>query len=84
MKDNEGYGQTDWDIIANEWDTDELQEWGIEMPMDWNEDDNNQPGTKPKENVCKIVFDTMEDLDIFVAENKAALEMNYNATFKGD
>lgn len=35
MKDNENYGQTDWDIIANEWDEDELEDWGIEIPTDW-------------------------------------------------
>lgn len=35
MKDNQGYGDNDWDLIANEWDSDELKEWGIETPADW-------------------------------------------------
>lgn len=32
IKDNAGFGEWDWDMLANEWDTDELQEWGIDVP----------------------------------------------------
>lgn len=32
IKDNVGYGEWDWDIIANEWDTEELEEWGLDLP----------------------------------------------------
>ena len=35
IKDNNGFGEDDWDILANEWDAEELQEWGMELPMDW-------------------------------------------------
>lgn len=35
IKDNEAFGQNDWDILANEWDTDELTKWGMETPADW-------------------------------------------------
>lgn len=38
IKDNNGFGQDDWDILANEWDAEELQEWGMELPMDWDVD----------------------------------------------
>jgi len=33
-KDNMPYGDWDWDLIANEWDTAELEEWGFEFPED--------------------------------------------------
>ena len=33
IKDNAGFGEWDWDIIANEWDTAELEEWGIDVPV---------------------------------------------------
>jgi len=33
IKDNAGFGEWDWDIIANEWDTAELEEWGIDVPL---------------------------------------------------
>ena len=35
IKDNNGFGEDDWDVLANEWDADELQDWGVELPMDW-------------------------------------------------
>jgi len=33
IKDNAGFGEWDWDMIANEWDTAELEEWGIDVPV---------------------------------------------------
>lgn len=32
VKDNVGYGEWDWDLLANEWDIDEITEWGLEIP----------------------------------------------------
>lgn len=31
IKDNLGYGEWDWDMIANEWDAQELDEWGLDV-----------------------------------------------------
>lgn len=31
IKDNVGYGEWDWDMLANEWDTTELAEWGLDV-----------------------------------------------------
>jgi ParB-like chromosome segregation protein Spo0J len=33
IKDNVGYGQWDWDIIANDWDLDKLTDWGLDLPQ---------------------------------------------------
>jgi DNA modification methylase len=35
VKDNVGFGEWDWDILANEWDTDKLNEWGLDLPVDF-------------------------------------------------
>ena len=32
VKDNVGFGEWDWDILANEWDTEKLQDWGLDLP----------------------------------------------------
>jgi len=32
IKDNVGFGDWDWDILANEWDHEKLQEWGLDVP----------------------------------------------------
>ena len=31
VKDNVGFGEWDWDLLANEWDQDQLEEWGVDM-----------------------------------------------------
>jgi len=31
VKDNVGFGEWDWDILANEWDAAELDEWGLDV-----------------------------------------------------
>jgi hypothetical protein len=33
IKDNTSGGEWDWDMIANEWDTEELIEWGLDIPV---------------------------------------------------
>ncbi len=33
IKDNVSGGEWDWDILANEWDTEELTEWGLDIPF---------------------------------------------------
>ena len=34
VKDNVGFGEWDWDILANEWDIDKLEDWGLDLPLD--------------------------------------------------
>tara|TARA_R100000541_G_scaffold8779_1_gene16331 strand:- start:5033 stop:5635 length:603 start_codon:yes stop_codon:yes gene_type:complete len=38
VKDNVGFGEWDWDTLANEWDTDQLKEWGMDIPK-WEDKD---------------------------------------------
>jgi DNA modification methylase len=32
VKDNVGYGEWDWNDLANNWDAEELQDWGLDIP----------------------------------------------------
>ena len=32
IKDNVGFGEWDWDMLANEWEADLLEEWGLDVP----------------------------------------------------
>jgi len=36
IKDNVGFGEWDWDFIANEWDAEQLDDWGLDLPVDFN------------------------------------------------
>jgi DNA modification methylase len=34
VKDNVGFGEWDWDMLANEWDVEKIQDWGLDLPVD--------------------------------------------------
>ena len=39
IKDNVGFGEWDWEQLANEWEAEELSEWGLDVPnFDTDED----------------------------------------------
>lgn len=44
MKDNIGYGEWDWDLVANEWDAQQIDDWGLDV---WQEEEPVE-GTKDK------------------------------------
>ena len=33
IKDNVGFGINDWEILANEWDNELLEDWGLDIPI---------------------------------------------------
>jgi DNA modification methylase len=49
IKDNVGYGEWDWEMLANEWDAEQLNEWGLDVPdfkaevLEAEEDDYEAP-----------------------------------------
>lgn len=49
IKDNIGFGEWDWEIIANEWDTVQLVDWALDLPgFDVNEDDLSDDFSLPE------------------------------------
>lgn len=57
IKDNLPFGEDDWEVIASDWDTAELEEWGMSVPSEWKdkttaEEDDFDPDSV-KETVCK-------------------------------
>jgi hypothetical protein len=65
IKDNVGFGEWDWDSLANEWDAEKLDDWGLNVPNYENtdidldaffEEDNSE-----KEEKFKIVLEYSED-----------------------
>ena len=39
VKDNVGFGEWEWDILANEWDSVQLADWGLDV---WQNEDDEQ------------------------------------------
>lgn len=35
IKDNNSFGEYDWDLLANDWSDLPLSEWGVDIPEDW-------------------------------------------------
>ena len=73
IKDNVSYGSEDWEALANEWDYEQLQFWGMDVPNIDNseidldsffEEDNTE-----KEQKFKIVLEYTED-DYNAIENE--------------
>jgi hypothetical protein len=39
IKDNVSGGEWDWDILANEWNVEEITSWGLDLPIYFNDSD---------------------------------------------
>ncbi len=64
IKDNTSGGEWDWDMLANEWDNAELNEWGLDVweTKDINLDDFFEEDTSnPKEEKQKIILEYSEE-----------------------
>lgn len=66
IKDNVGFGEHDWDLLANEWDSVELEEWGLEVPTYLTDSDIDldsffEEDNSEKENKFKIILEYTED-----------------------
>jgi hypothetical protein len=47
IKDNVGFGEWDWDVLANEWDVDQLSEWGLDVPVNLSPDEFGEDFSLP-------------------------------------
>ena len=58
VKDNVGFGEWEWDILANEWDSSKLAEWGLDV---WQNEDDIQELKNPDNNETENNFATELD-----------------------
>jgi len=52
IKDNVSGGEWDFEMLANEWDVEQLEDWGLDIPE---ENNDNQKGKIKKENLKPFV-----------------------------
>jgi hypothetical protein len=65
IKDNVGFGEWDWDALANEWDAGELDAWGLDVPIGQDFSDKNQEINTDgfaDESVIKLTY-SLEDYE---------------------
>jgi ParB-like chromosome segregation protein Spo0J len=83
VKDNVGFGEWDWDMLANEWDTEKLDEWGLDLPVIMEEpsldeligEEKNKPAS------MKITFKTVEQLQEAENDIQELIDRKYNGAF---
>jgi ParB-like chromosome segregation protein Spo0J len=83
IKDNVGFGEWDWDVLANEWDVESLEEWGLDLPIIMNEpsldeligEEKNKPAT------MKITFDSAEQLQKAEIDIQELLDRKYKGAY---
>lgn len=61
IKDNVGFGEWDWDALANEWDADELSDWGMDLPKLDFEDANKEIDIEGMDGAMVIKLSYPED-----------------------
>jgi DNA modification methylase len=67
IKDNVGFGEWDWEMLANEWDVEQLEEWGLDIPafddlkeLEAEEDDFEMPDEVQTDIVLGDLFEIGE------------------------
>jgi ParB-like chromosome segregation protein Spo0J len=83
IKDNVGFGEWDWDLLANEWEPDALIDWGLDLPILMDEpsydeligDEKGNPAT------MKITFDSPEQLQKAEIDIQELLDRKYQGAY---
>lgn len=87
--DNSSFGKWDWDKIANEWEEDELAEWGVDLPK-WDKEESVSPDDfsddfslpdGDKENTERITFILSSEQAVFIKEQLKNVGINRIETF---
>jgi hypothetical protein len=83
IKDNVGFGEWEWDMLANEWEAADLEKWGLDVPVFESEptgddligDEKNKPAT------LKITFQTPEQLQKAEIDIQELLDRKYQGAY---
>jgi ParB-like chromosome segregation protein Spo0J len=83
IKDNVGFGEWDWDMLANEWEPELIEAWGLDVPFFEKEpdfedligEDKNKPAT------MKITFDSPEQLQKAEIDIQELLDRKYEGAY---
>lgn len=82
IKDNVAYGSDNYDLLANEWDQVELEDWGMIIPVfDEIEEEEEKEPTAPAIKLT-VVFDDLENFDTVKLEIEELLKGYPGASLK--
>lgn len=88
IKDNTSGGDWDWEVLANEWDNDQLEAWGLDLvgfdsnPEDYGEDFSLPVGDKSpfQQMTFTLADEQAEQIKNAIADIKATEEYKYCET----
>ena len=84
IKDNVSGGEWDWDLLENDWDTEILEDWGLDVPFEnmdepnfdeLIEEEKNKPAT------MKITFESPEQLQKAEIDIQELLDRKYSGAY---
>ncbi len=89
VKDNVGFGEWDWDILANDWNGQQVEDWGLEViGFDVDEDDLSDSFSLPdgdkapfQQQTYTLADAQAEQIKNAIADVKKTEEYNYVETF---
>ena len=83
IKDNIGYGEWNWDDLANNWDTEKREEWGLDTPnfAVMPSEDELIDDLKNKPTTLKITFESPEDLQQAEIDIRELIDRKYPKAF---
>ena len=87
IKDNVGFGEWNWDDLANDWDEIQLTDWGLDIP-DFNKGVDNEEGeikisTELDQHSNYIVLKFNTDIDWLQVQSIFGLESTYSLRQNG-
>jgi hypothetical protein len=83
IKDNVGYGEWDWDMLANQWDATDLDNWALDVPVYLDEPSYDEliGEDKKKPATMKITFDSPEQLQKAEIDIQELLDRKYQGAY---
>ena len=83
VKDNVGFGEWEWDMLANEWDSVQLAEWGLDVWQNENDIETTDEFSLPdgdKSNLEQITYTLSSEQSNIIKE--AIQEIKYTEEYK--
>lgn len=88
VKDNVGFGEWDWDVLANEWDSVQLEDWGIDNWQNMDDIETSDAFTLPdgdkapfQQQTYTLADAQAEQVKNAIADIKKTEEYKYVETF---
>ena len=63
IKDNVSFGDHDWEVLANEWNSEELESWGLDVPVFEVDEEEHESLTNPKKLSDRFIIPPFSVLD---------------------